>query len=405
MNAHDMRKVAGALRSTTEVLAAELACPTDRTPDWSAFEWRIARAVVTMHGVSALLSRGLRWQAPDDWLVFLRDQAEHTARRHERIQRLLTDIDSTARSRGIPVLPLKGAALYASGVYASGTRPMADVDLLVREQDLPRSVQLLAALGYQQLYAVPRHIILKPRDCPPPQPFGEHAANGIKIELHARISEPLPQRHVELTKLLFPDAARPGSNDYPAQSALLAHMLLHAAGAMAQRGLRLLHLQDIARLSGRMSAAEWEDLVLGFADTGRGLWWAYPPLMLAARYGAKIPQPVLDATAAGCPLLLKRSCARMSLSDVSLSYPWIEAFPGIEWSRSTGETLTYVARRLVPSRAHVRGRRDVVRHELMHSTDSWSKLSQLGRMWRWMSSRQSRVATMHTVREALAQRP
>lgn len=40
-----------ALRETTERLANELAEPTDTAPDWSGFEWNIARAVAAMHGV------------------------------------------------------------------------------------------------------------------------------------------------------------------------------------------------------------------------------------------------------------------------------------------------------------------------------------------------------------------
>jgi hypothetical protein len=54
----------GTLRKITETLAAELACSSQRAPDWSDFEWKIARAVSAMHGVSPLLSKTLRWQGP-----------------------------------------------------------------------------------------------------------------------------------------------------------------------------------------------------------------------------------------------------------------------------------------------------------------------------------------------------
>ena len=45
-----------ALRKTTETLACELAHPSTAAPDWSEFEWRVAKAVAAMHGVSPLLS-------------------------------------------------------------------------------------------------------------------------------------------------------------------------------------------------------------------------------------------------------------------------------------------------------------------------------------------------------------
>jgi len=54
----------GTLRKITETLAGELACPTQHAPAWSDFEWKIARAVAAMHGVSPLLSRTLRWRGP-----------------------------------------------------------------------------------------------------------------------------------------------------------------------------------------------------------------------------------------------------------------------------------------------------------------------------------------------------
>jgi hypothetical protein len=49
------------LRNITETLARELGHPSERAPGWSAFEWRVARAVAGLHGVSGLLSAQLRW--------------------------------------------------------------------------------------------------------------------------------------------------------------------------------------------------------------------------------------------------------------------------------------------------------------------------------------------------------
>ena len=50
-----------ALRKTTETLAREVARPGPAVPDWSGFEWHIARAVVAIHGVSPLFAGALRW--------------------------------------------------------------------------------------------------------------------------------------------------------------------------------------------------------------------------------------------------------------------------------------------------------------------------------------------------------
>jgi hypothetical protein len=131
------------LQRTTERLASELGRPTSVAPDWSATEWAVARAVVAIHGVSALLADALRWQGPAGWAQFLAEQKAHTARRFLRIQQLLQLLDNRAHDAGIALVPLKGAALHASGIYTAGERPMADVDLLVRKADSQRARQTL----------------------------------------------------------------------------------------------------------------------------------------------------------------------------------------------------------------------------------------------------------------------
>ena len=131
--------VQAALRTTTETLARELAQPRALAPEWSEFEWRVGRAVATMHGISPLLSLVLRWQGPAGWAQFLIEQREHTAQRYERTRELLLLIEERAHACGLGLIALKGAALHAIGLYAPGERPMADVDLLTREEDSPRA--------------------------------------------------------------------------------------------------------------------------------------------------------------------------------------------------------------------------------------------------------------------------
>ena len=110
----------------------------------------------------------------------------------------------------------------------------------------------------------------------------------------------------------------------------MTHLLLHAAGAMAPRTLRLVHLNDIARLAALMTAADWEE-VLGPRGHARGAWWALPPLRLTARYYAGVvPAGVLAELEPLCPWLLRRITSRQRLSDVSLSLLRIKAFPGAD---------------------------------------------------------------------------
>jgi len=395
----------GILRKITEGLAKELACPTQAIPDWSEFEWIVARAVAAMHGISPLLSRALRWHGPPDWTGFLEEQRSHTAKRHVRIDDLLLRLDQRARETGIAAVALKGVALHAFGVYQAGDRPMADVDLLVRPADVPRTAKMLASLGYTESFQTWKECVFTRVDEQEPAALGEHSNNGIKIELHERICEKLPLRITDVSEHVFPRQPQPGLNAYPSKASLMTHLLLHAAGAMAFQSLRLLHLHDLARLSSHMTQEDWE-AVLEAGKRGERPWWAFPPLNLTSRYfPSKIPVVVLTALADDCPYLLKRSARHRTLCDVSYSHLWVDAFPGMEWSQSLREVLEYVANRVRPSAKHIEFRAHTAESEAWANRGQWSRLSQGRRILQWITSRPTRPVTMHAVRAAFAQSP
>jgi Uncharacterised nucleotidyltransferase len=393
----------GTLRKITETLAGELARPTLVAPDWSPIEWRLARAVAVIHCVSPLLSESLRWEGPAQWRDFLAGQKAHVAARHRRIQELLDQIDARCHEEGIAVVGLKGAALHSMGFYCAGERPMADVDLLVQAGDATRTGQMLQSLGFSQSYANWRHGVFVPKVRNLHKGLGEHTDNYLKIELHARIAEKLPLRITDVTDSVYPRTPHPGLNAYPSNAALMIHLLIHAAGSMASRSLRLLHLHDIALVSSRMAGSDWDELVSQGQNMNRR-WWALPPLQLTARYYPDaVPTDVLAALSNQCPWTLRQVVRRGRLSDVSLSYPWIEAFPGIAWSRSCAEIVEYIGGRIWPDKELRRLRHIHVETESAASATRWGRLSQRQRMLRWLTSRPLRVETLHAVRMALAQ--
>jgi hypothetical protein len=397
------KTVQSALRKTTETLARELACPSGVLPDWSAFEWLVARAAAVIHGVSPLLSATTPRTAPADWIRFLEQQRQHTARRQQRIEELLRRLDARARDQGLPIIALKGAALHASGLYAPGERPMADLDLLVRSQQVPATLRMLQELGFHESWSYWKHrVVLPDESATTAGAVGEHADADIKIELHERICEILPLRVTDISQWMFPAHPQPGLNAYPSQAALMGHLLLHAAGAMAYRRLRLINLHDLALLSARMTPADWEE-VLARGGAGHGPWWAFPPLRLTARYyESRIPERVLAALAKGCPRRLTRITARRTLSDVSLSYLWVEAFPGLEWAQSLSEIVRYMASRIRPN-AETLAMRKVMQSETWATNDQWYRLSHGRRMLQCATGRVPRAASMYAVRSALQQ--
>ena len=393
-----LASVNAALRAITEHLAHELATPQPAAPGWSEFEWRVARAVAAMHGISGLLAGHLRWRGPDGWAAFLGQQREHIARRQLRVEELLAAIGERFRCCGIPAQAVKGAALHVEGLYQQGQRPMADLDLLTSPQHLVRASEILETLGLHESLRTFKHRVFQASVTAKAHRFGEHADNDLKVELHDRICEPLPRHLTDITQQVWLHEALPGLNPYPSRAAFMAHLLLHTAGGMTFRAVRLIQLYDIALLARRLTATDWEQLLEWRP------WWAWPPLCLAERYFGALGAPAVTPMLRGCcPPLLRRMCARQRLSDVSLSRLWLEAFPGIEWAHSVGELVTLMARRIVPS-AEARAERNfAVTFDPALAQDDWGRLSQTRKILRALSARTPRSWPLHNVRAALAE--
>jgi hypothetical protein len=393
-------QVEAALRTTTEVLAAELGTPTDVRPDWTAFEWCIARAVVAMHGVSPLLSRTLRWKGPLDWEAFLQQQWNHTYLRHLRIDELLNELDVHSQLAGIAFVPLKGAELHAMNLYRIGDRPMADIDLLVAERDRTAMQLLLQEVGFHQTAVNWRHAVFEPDGAVRVKGIGEHVDNPLKIELHTRIAERLPVVEQDLTSLIWPADAHPGANRYPSQAALMTHLLMHAAGNMCISALRMIQLHDMALLGTTMTSGDWQTLLVDAAD--RRSWWMSAPLRCLARYypSAAIEEAIvaIDRQWPLLPRLVRRS---QSISEVSMSSLRVRAFPGIRWSGSLPEMWRYVAGRLRPDAETKQGRQRLAQQHPGAAADPWVHLSQGRRVIRWLVARPARMETMSSVNAAL----
>jgi len=396
-----LKLVRSGLNRTTEALAAELALarPGSRLPAWTDLEWRLASAVAVAHGVSPLLSRLSTWNKPA-WRLFLATQREHVEQRHRRIATLLQRIDEGARDVGLAIVPLKGSALHALGIYSPGDRPMADIDLLVREDDVGPTTALLLELGYEESFAQWKHRVFKPIDSHAFQGLGEHRDTPVNIELHTRIQERLPVSTVDITARIYPRHPRPGLNPYPSHGALMSHLLLHAAGNVCGRSLRLMHLNDISLLSTRMVASDWQALW----DDGRvgSAWWALPPLRLVTRYYAHaVPPMMLGRLESECPPLLRVLSRGWTLTDVSCSDLWLHALPGVEWSRSLGEVARCLRNRLRPSAESVKERADMVRTQVWLQGQSWVTQGHRRRMLTWLTRPVPRMDTLYVVRAAL----
>lgn len=392
-----LRWIARMLRETTETLMHELAAPTELAPSWNDAQWRVAQAVAAIHGISPMLARTLHWEGPTYWRTFLQDQRAHTEARHARIETLVARIDESALRVGVPIVALKGVALHRENIYRAGERPMADVDLLVHSRNRASAVRLIESLGYRFSLETWKHTVYKPYEGRAQARLGEHSDNPIKIELHTRIFERLPIGEFDITDLVLTETA--GLGIYARRSALFSHLLLHASGAIVSRFLRALHLEDLARVSRTLRTTDWHEIQALIRD--RQYWWAFAPLALLERYFPNIvPASVLGEARDACGWLLRTSIVRRTLADVSLSAPYVQAFPGVEWSRTIDEVVRYVSERVRPTPEILELRKQFDKHQALGQDMSWVRQSQTTRMMRWLLSRPARVETIATVRAA-----
>jgi hypothetical protein len=164
----------------------------------SRLEWDVMLDLASEHQVVPLLYRRLRelgWEA--GMPVAARDRLQkgywRSAGRSIRLFHELSSVLAALREDGIAVVALKGAHL-APIVYGNlALRPMADVDLLVKGQDLVRAGERLVAIGYDPTTPAWRETIDAAGQHLPP--FSRRA--GLWIEIHRTIVSPVgPERRV-----------------------------------------------------------------------------------------------------------------------------------------------------------------------------------------------------------------
>jgi hypothetical protein len=192
-----------------------------------------------------------------------------------RNRALLGELDSVLaalNAAGIRPLLMKGAAFLAEGCLPDpGIRVTADLDLLVREPELPAASDALAAIGFRPgegfVRTSRRHHHL-------PALFSE--SSGARVELHRHVSQ---RRFHGLVnrELSFASAIEVTPGDRAALVASpaerIAHAIVHSqlCDRNHRRGVpELRQLLDIAFLRSRHDdGIDWHALSARFAAAGR----------------------------------------------------------------------------------------------------------------------------------------
>jgi hypothetical protein len=164
---------------------AESTSPAAAVP--AAADWDRVLEMARTHRIGPLLYRGIRrlpqTPVPPRALEALKEMYVENAARNALLYRALEDLLGALHSAHIPVVVLKGAFL-ADWVYPDlALRPMSDIDLLVRAEDLDRAAAALDGIGCRIVHdsdarrnVRERHHHWIFRGAPP--------ADGIPIEVH-----------------------------------------------------------------------------------------------------------------------------------------------------------------------------------------------------------------------------
>lgn len=121
----------------------------------SEIDWPKFMKLATNHHVLPLVYRALKSMAdgmagiPPEWFAQLRSRHMSIAAYDIRAMALLYRLQRLMESQGIQLVPIKGPALALLAYGDVALRQFEDLDLLVRQEDVLRAVELLERDGYR----------------------------------------------------------------------------------------------------------------------------------------------------------------------------------------------------------------------------------------------------------------
>ena len=132
--------------STSETIAAILG-------SFNSEDWQNFRQYLVSHSLANLLyarfqQMGLQVLVPPDAVGFLRENYLANAARNLLLLTHAAEVLAALQAEGIPVIGLKGLYLLENVYKDIGVRAMNDLDILVRHEDIPHTIETLQRLSY-----------------------------------------------------------------------------------------------------------------------------------------------------------------------------------------------------------------------------------------------------------------
>jgi len=153
--------------------------------------WRRLDEVTNREGLAGIVYQCLKSQkVPAAELAVLKNSYQTIAAQNIIHLEALNQLEEVLSDNKIEVMTLKGASLLKSVYPSIGLRPMEDLDLMVRPDDLASFTKLLQRRGYQQNQKLP----------------GSFKRNHVVIDLHTHA---LNTQRIRSRTTLFPGGMNP----------------------------------------------------------------------------------------------------------------------------------------------------------------------------------------------------
>jgi hypothetical protein len=202
--------------------------------DWEA-------VTVVWQRLMPLLDDNLRRLGVDDPLIRrFRGVRRYFWAKNLRRTGVAKSVFSAFDAAGLPVLGLKGISLIAGGYVDRSVRPMEDLDILVRPDDVEAATDLLDGLGYRPAWYTGKGFRRRAAELSGSPSQGFRNDVGDEVDLHWNImhldQRPDADRHAWETSRLVSFEGQEIRVLSPADQ--LLHSLEHGAQDLDARGLR-----------------------------------------------------------------------------------------------------------------------------------------------------------------------
>jgi hypothetical protein len=114
---------------------------------------------------------------------------------------------------------------------------------------------------------------------------------------------------------------------------------------------------------------------------------------------------VLRRAALLCPPVLRKLATRYRMTDISMSRLGTPMLPGLEWSRSMGEAVSWAFTRAYPGRKAAEAHRQAALANHAMTNLDWEGLSRWKKALRVLLGKVPRAGTMYSIQRALDFRP